>query len=525
MTVATKRRKQPRHMQRIHQNGNGSQQPVAEIIGRAVYGLAQPNVYRNRLNLLSVDNTVPDYAFYDLLRRGKQPGYRLGALFAKRIERIFANWILGRGVTVRLAESGDPDNENDTRNVTDGILDDFIQANHALLMTVKEDSLGLGDQYIVVNADSTLSVPSPDTVEVIRDDFDYRKILAIRITTKLEKVTIIDEYRADGRTVTYRYMVDGRIVERDERYANLIGRIQVIHIAHGMSGNETNGHSIHEDLLMLYSQYDDVIDKQLHGAKLLGNPIIAFTGLEDLTAVIDANKPVTAETYIDQGGIEITRPQLNIDRNSVLLIGKGGDAKFVAPPVGFSADTQQSLKTLFLLLLDRTGIAEFIWGNEMSSARASSDTQMMQWSHDIEGMQKGDERWLLELCGIWLLTSALTDPALVVDKLTAEWAPVLDANQELRLKTLMYASTENLLTAKTKLELTELPVDDIDAEIAGGEAEAQARAADEQARMEAQVAAAAKARPVGEMNGSNGYNELEATGIVAGAIRQLAGGV
>src|SRR5690606_23320494 len=139
-------------------------------------------------------------------------------------------------------------------------------------------------------------------------------------------------------------------------------------------------------------------------------------------------------------------------------IGKGGDGKFIAPPVGFTEDTKTALKSLFLLLLDRTGIPEFIWGNELSSARASSDTQMMQWAHDIEGQQKADETWLLELGSLWLATAALTDPLVVVDDLKVEWPPVLDENMELRLKALEFAASRNLLTGKTMLELTELPV-------------------------------------------------------------------
>lgn len=514
MAVAHRQRRQPAR----HQRKTKGTEPVAEIIGRNAVGTAQMAMFRSRYAITTVDQTIPDYEFYDKLRRGKQSGYHLGALFAKRIERIFSTWILGRGVTVALVESGDPDSDTDPRNYTDSQLDDFIQANHSLLMTLKEDVLGLGDQYIIVNADGSLSVPSPDTVEVVRDELDYRTVVAIRVTTKLEKVTIIDEYRVDGRTVTIRRYENGNAVDTVQQFANLIGRIPVIHIAYGMSGNETNGHSIHEDLLKLYDQYDDTIHKQLDGAKLLGNPLLTFVGLEDLSAVIDANQPVTQETYFDIGGNEITRPQLNIDRNSVLLVGKGGDAKFVAPPVGFTEDTKTALKTLFLLLLDRTGIPEFIWGNELSSARASSDTQMMQWAHDIEGQQKGDERWLLELCEIWMLTTALTDPQMVVDELAAEWPPVLDENQELRLKMLEFASQQSLLQAKTMLELTELPVEDAAAEVQAGQAEADARAETEQKRAITMAKAMPQRGAVGEMT------QTEAEGIVAGAMRVIAGG-
>lgn len=500
---------------------------VAEIIGRTAPPTMQASIYNSRWVATTMDATVPDYAFYDLLRRGKQRGYKLGALFAKRIEHIFSAWVLGRGVMVSLSEPGDPANDNDPRHYTDGLLSDFINANHAALMGIEEDKIGLGDQYIVVNQlDGSLSVPSPDTVTVTRDPLDYRNILAITITTKLEKATIIDEYRADGRTVTTKLFDNGKIVESVDEYANLIGRIPVIHLSHGRSGNETNGHSIHEDLLKLYDQYDDVIHKQLDGAKLLGNPILAFTGLEDLAAVIDANKPNMPALYTDQDGAEVSRPELNVDANSVMLIGKGGDGKFIAPPVGFTEDTKTALKSLFLLLLDRTGIPEFIWGNEMSSARASSDTQMKQWAHDIEALQKADELWLLQLCEIWLATAALTDPAIVLDELAATWPPVLDENQELKLKSIELARGANLLTDETMLDLLQL-VEDAKLETENAAKEAKARMDEQQARMEAQAAAAAKANPqangqrVGEMAG---YNGEEASAIVAGAIRQLAGG-
>jgi hypothetical protein len=512
MAAGTKRRRQ--------RNRQQAEQPVAEIIGRATYGTVNTHLFRSR-GLVAVDETRTDYAFYDLLRRGKQPGYKLGALFAKRIEHIFAVWTLGRGVSVKLAEGGPDGDANDARNLTDAALERFLQAIHATLITLKEDALGLGDQFIFVNADGTLSIPSPDTVEETRDPFDYRTVTAVTITTALPTMTVVDEYTLQGRTVTWK---KGTEVVRVSAYANLIGRLPYIRIAHGQSGNDLYGHSIHEDLLKLYDQYDDVVHKQLDGAKLLGNPLLAISGLEDLSAVIDANKPAVNSTYNDRDGNLVTRPELNLDSNSILLIGKGGSAGFVAPPVGFTADTQQALKTLFLLLMDRTGIPEFIWGNELSSARASSDTQLLQWAHDIEGMQRTDERWLMELCEIWLAWQALTDPQMVQDELQAEWPPVLDENMELRLKTLEFASNKNLLTAKTTLELTELPVEDAGDQVEKAQAEAQERADAAQERMAAQGQgetegdnAPTDAAGVGEMT------EREVGAIVAGAIRIVAG--
>lgn len=488
---------------------------VSEIISRTGIN-SQLNIYRSRSSVTSVDVTEPDYAFFDLLRRGKQPGYKLGALFAKRIEHIFAVWILGRGVSVELVDSGDDADSNDPRNVTDGLIKDFLDAEHARLMTVKEDALGLGVQYIFVNPDGTLSIPSPDTVTTERDPRDYNTILSRTILTKYpDGVSIEDKYTATERTVTTKR---GAELESTETYSVLIGRIPCVQIDHGMSGNEIYGHSIHEDLLKLYDQYDDVIHKQLDGVKLLGNPMLTISGLEDLSAVIDANKPAENSTYFDRDGNEVTRTELNIDVNSLLLIGKGGQAAFVAPPVGFTADTQQALKTLFLLLLDRTGIPEFIWGNELSGSHATADVQLNQWAHDIEGQQKADERWLLDLCEIWLATAALTEPNIIVDALKAEWPPVLDENQEMRLKTLEYASAQNLLSSKTKLQLTGLPVDDAGKEIDEAESEAKANADAEMARATARAALMpTNNAPVAQMSGHN-----QNAALIRAAIREEA---
>lgn len=444
-------------------------QPVAEMIGRYTLGQVQ-QVWRSSRYVKTVDETTPDYEFWDRLRRCRATGYTLGGLFAKRIERIFAGWIMGQDLIVALAESGNPDAADDPRNYTDGRLSDFIADNYTLLMDAERDKFGLGDQYIIVNADGSLSVPSPDTVQIERNPIDYRQWIAVRVVTKLDKYTITDEYRPDGRTVTIR---QGEAVTI-QQFQNLIGRIPIVHLAHDMSGNETNGHPIHEELKTLYDQYDDVIWKQLGGAKVLGNPLLSFEGLEDVRGVQNLNAPDTTETYTATDGSTQERPQIKLDTGAALLVGKGGSARFVAPPVGFTADTQQALKTLFLLLLDHTGIPEFIWGNELSSSRSSSETQMNQWVLDIKGLRRKDERWIKELCDLWLLTAALVDARIVVDKLQIEWPELLEEDKAIILKFIEFAKLNNLLTDKTALELLAL-VDNPTDEVQAAQDEADAR--------------------------------------------------
>jgi hypothetical protein len=98
---------------RNHNKASPNGEVVQEIIGRVAPPYMQSTLYQSRYALTTVDATVPDYAFYDLLRRGKQPGYKLGALFARRVEKLFSSWVFGEGVTVTLnkdiAETYAPD--------------------------------------------------------------------------------------------------------------------------------------------------------------------------------------------------------------------------------------------------------------------------------------------------------------------------------------------------------------------------------------------------------------------------------
>lgn len=482
MAANRQQRQQRKQRQRITGMVQAETRKVAsELIGRTAFD-TYSKLYRLRA-VETVDRTQPDYEFYDRLRRCVAKGYTLGGLFAKRIERVIASWVLGGGVTVELTETDDYTNAAIAEFIS-GLLDagqdssdedapltDDDDRTNSLLISAYKDALGLGDQYIIVNADATLSVASPDTVTVKRDPLNYKRVLAVTIETRIDKYVITDEYRADGRTVTVK---QGNSLLSATQYQNLLGVIPVVHIAHDRSGNETNGHPIHEELLPLYDQYDDLIFKQLDGAKILGNPLLTFAGMKDINAVVNANQAADTETYVDRDGNETSRTQLKIDSNAVLLIGEGGSASFTAPPVGFTADTKTALKSLFLLLLDHTGIPEFVWGGEMSSARASSDTQMQQFAKDISAWRQDAGGWIVRLCKLWLMTKALTDPQIVVGRLMLEWPPLIQEDKEIRLKYIELGRRESLLTDETALGLMDL-VDDPADEVAGAREEADQR--------------------------------------------------
>lgn len=427
--------------------------PIVEIIGRWTSPQTQLNKLRISLNV--TDLSRPDYAFWDQLRRGKKKGYFLSSLFLRRIEKIFSAWVFTLGFEIKTASK---------HKHTDKVLNEFIndiatseEVNDSLLANVFEQSLGLGDQFIVINSDGSISIPSPDTVIVELNPIDYREVLSIELVNITSGYSTSDKYYPDRRVITVK---KGLIVQSITTFDNLIGRIPIVHITHDKGINERYGHPIHEILLPLLDLFDDTQFKQVNGANLLGNPILTFTGISKPNQVKDANKPASIEQYYDKDGNLQTREQFKLDNDSVIFTGKGGDAKFISPPVGFTRDTKTTLDSLFLLLIYHVGIPAFIWGAEMATARASSETQMQQWIMDVKRMQTSVSVWLVKLCKIWLSFKALTDKRIDTDsELIVIWKPISVLDKNVLLKMVQLAVDKGMLDLVTGLKLLQLGID------------------------------------------------------------------
>jgi hypothetical protein len=485
-------------------------QRVSEIVGRVVYAIP---LWRLRFNK-SVDQTVTDYQFNDNLRRGKAAGFKFGGLFVQPLCQIVVSHLIGTGVVPKLVEETKPEDTTSPLAYTDDLLQRFFKRIHGLLLVMLEDLFGLGDQYVIVNADGSLSVPSPDTVQVEYDPLDYRKPTKYIITTRLDKATITDEYRLDGRTVRIRYGGSQPLLgspfgappaQADEvfEYANLIGRIPVVHFANDRSANETNGRPLWEGLLRLFSRYDDLLEKSLDGVEISGFPIPVFEGMEQIQETINANSSAQTESYTDVQGNAEEREVINFDRNPTVFVGKGGQFNFKAPPVGFSGDVRDMLKSLFLLMLDFTRVPEALWGGAIASSKASAEVQMPPFYTYIEGRRvrlEGEgsddllgaeaQGGLHELVDIWLRTRQLVDPRVVIAPVTFQWPELSEQNEELRLKWVQFLKKNGSMTPETALALSDL-VDDPKAEIEKVEAQAQEASEDDfQRQMDAALAEA-----------------------------------
>lgn len=454
---------------------------VREIIGRTT--MVASAFWTRLRGVSSVDSTITDYVFWDNFRRAKAKGFEMAGLFAQPIIEILAGWVIGAGFEAMLDEV--PASEDDPVHYTNDLIGRFLGRVRSLLLMVVIDLYGLGDQYIIVNADGTLSIPSPETVDLETDMLDYRTPVSYTITTVLDKATVTDQYRLDGRTITIKWQDVSKDNESFE-FNNLIGRIPVVHFANDRGSNEKHGRPIYERLYHIYSRYDSLIEKMVDGAQLMGNPIPTFEGMEDVDETIDMNsEPV--EDWQDTDGSIRGRIRIAFDKMSAIFVGKGGSFKFSAPQVGFTQDMRNTLKSLFLLILETTRIPEVVWGVELSSSRASAGEQMKTFYAYIDGRRialegKGADDvltydaqgGLYALIDIWLRTKALTDRRVQVGAVSIRWPDLSEMDMQLTLNWAKMLHDKGAITDETLVRLSG-QVEDPKAEVEAARAEVEAQ--------------------------------------------------
>jgi hypothetical protein len=445
---------------------------VSETIGQWTY--TKP-LWNSRI-LLNVDTTFKDYIFFDALRRGTAAGYQIGGLFCMPIAQTLASHLLGNGISASLVTSAIPkkstsvhEDGKQTKNLkasqkqavaaapkakpspdagsdiayTNAQLKLFLERNQGFIQTIQVDKYCFGNQYAIVNPDCTLAIISPETVTVQYSASDYRRPLRYIIRTKMQQARVEDIYTDEKRTLIIHYYDERGTVINE--YENLIGRIPIVHFVCDRSANEIYGRPVYEAALPVMRSYDDLIYKTIEGVELIATPIPVFEGLDNPKETKDLNSD--AVTYVDVDGNEQTEYVTRFDRNAGLYIGKGGSAKMLSSPVGFTKDSLDTLRQLFLLLLNHTRIPEMIWGGAIASSKASAETQMPPFIQYIkfrrlEAEGEGADPalnipargGLLELIDIWLRTYKLLNPAIVVGPVKIEWPELDIQNDQLKFQ-------------------------------------------------------------------------------------------
>lgn len=461
---------------------------------------SQSNPRPNRLMLRwNMPTLIPtydigqvDYAFWDRARRGRARGLGLGGLFIKPLASKIASWTLGQLPKIR--------SENSTAQ---DLVSKWVGEHHAKLIEAYEEACALGDCYLLVNADLSLTLLPPQVVMPILAKDDYSRVIGYRVTEVYQnpytfsKMTIQNDYTATERVRTV--SVDADVVEngaykrqtntiKTERYKNLTGKIPIIPIAYDAGADERYGHPVAEALLHAMYRYDDVFEYAIAGNKRQGRPTPVISKMGDVDQ-IDKFWALFGkqEKYIDADGDEQIQNVLDFDADHVLTLG--GDAEFdwVAPG-SFTSDTQNLLELLFYLILQHSEIPEFVWGNAIASSKASAESQMPPFVRFIEKKQGQITRWLGAVLEVVVAIIRTYETGIREgEKVTIGWMPLTNADGALTLQAVQLGLDRGLIDMETALKLMPLNIENPREVLMKAKAEEAERAEEYDRRQEALV--------------------------------------
>ncbi len=423
-------------------------QPVQELIGQVkriyrVIGKWWANLFSADI---SRDWTEPDAAFWDRARRGKAKGLELSGLFLKPLGSKVASWVLGQA----------PKWNTDSPRAKE-LLNDWWTAHHAEVIRAYQEAVDLGNCFVVVNSDMSITVLPPSVVTPIVDDNDYSRIIGWRVTERHphperpgDEMVIIDEYTLTERT--QRKLRNGAPIEPEKHYPNLIGRLPIVHIPNIRGANEVFGRPEGEAMLTLLHWYQEVLIAALEGNKHQGRPTptLKFETIEQLDRFFRDNGRTIRQTLPD-GTIEET-VEVDFDSDRLMALA-GGDFKYQQPG-SFAEDTVKLLEMLYYLFLEHAEIPEFVMGTAIASSKASADTQMPVFVKWIEKKRGEVSGWLIDLARVVLAYYSLFERGVSADDVPViVWSELTNQDGQLTQAAVEWAYAEGLLDDETALSL------------------------------------------------------------------------
>jgi hypothetical protein len=415
----------------------------------------------------AIDWTRPDYDFWRRAYYGRARGLELSGLFIRPLVNKVAAWTLG------MEPSWSCENE-----ASQEALAEWWAEWHPLILRGWRSALRQGDMFAIVNADATLTLLPPETVTPLVDEADFSNITGWRVTHMIrhperagERMTIYDEYRRTERT---RWVeVNGVEVER-QTYPNLIGRLPIVHIANGLDDGDRFGHAEAEPLVEVLHRYGEILEAGIDGNRRQGRPtpVLTFETVEQLDKFWVDNSSRETQTLPD--GTSETTSVLDVDLSQLLTVA-GAEFAYAAPGA-FAGDTAQLLELMFYLILEHTELPEFVFGNAISSSKASAETQMPVFVRFIT-MKRGEMAgWLMELAEVALAYLALLKPGVVEERPGLQFDQLEGDDGRLTLEAVKWAYAEGLLDRRTALTLAPVDVDDIDGVLEAARQEREERA-------------------------------------------------
>lgn len=432
-------------------------QRVAELIGGARRIDFRWMTDRLRLSSPTEDSTRPDYAFWDKARRGKAQGLELSGLFLKPLASKTAAWTIGAEPLWRIEDK-----------YTREKFTEWYRRNHAIIVRAYETAVALGDCFVNVNADLTLTVLPPNTVQPVVKPEDFSDITGWRVlqsysnpnpdyTSDRRIIAIEDVFTTKARRRT-KY-IDGTL-DTEKRYPNPTGKITLIHIPNNRGVDELWGKPEGDALVPALQRYGAIADSAIDGNIRQGRPTPVISRLGTAADVNNfwSKFGRTEQQTMPDGTVENTKV-IDLDSDQVLTLG--GDAQFKwESPGTFMGDTQTLLGLLFYLILQHTEIPEFVWGNALQGSRASADTQISPFVKWVEKKRGECTTWMLELARVVLSIMALSDRRIKADSVVdLKYMTLTEKDGRLTKETVAFAIQAGLIDKKTALELLPLEID------------------------------------------------------------------
>jgi hypothetical protein len=261
---------------------------------------------------------------------------------------------------------------------------------------------------------------------------------------------------------------------RRESWPNLIGRLPIVHIPNQKQSGEGFGHPEAEALVTAVQRYGATLEAALDGNQLQGRPtpVLKFETVDGYNQFLSDFATSSNQTLPDGTTQRVLTYDLDL---SQLLTVVQSDFSYESPG-SFAADTLRLLEVLFLLVLEHTELPEFVFGNAISSSKASAETQLPVFIRFIEKKRAEMGMWLSDIAEIALAYLTLSQPGVgTAEKPLLQWEQLEQDDGQLALAVVTWAYTEGLIDKRTALMLAPLDVEDIDAVLAAAESERQER--------------------------------------------------
>jgi uncharacterized protein DUF5824 len=451
---------------------------IQEMIGSGQRIIRRFILSSSPYNAPTRDAGVTDYRFMDRARSGKAQGLEISGLLLKPFTSKITSWTLGKQPTLKL------DNEQAQTELTD-----WFTAHYRDIKRVYKEALDLGDCYLVVNADLSLTIIPPHVIRKLVARDDLSQVIGWRIeeayidpSDPARRMTIRDDYRLDGRTRTT--FIDA-IPRKTEEFRNPLGRLPIVALHNRKKVDEDFGRPEMEACVTLLQKYGEVIESAISGNKRQGRPtpVVERMGtLDDITAFWEQHAQTETRTLPD--GTTETNQYLQFDADKLWTLS--GEATFrYASPGSFTADTTAILQLLFYLMVEHGEIPEFILGNAIQGSMASTESQIEPFVKFIEDQQTDAEAWLLEILSVVMAIKTVINPRTFagLDAPTVAWEKLTKDDGQLTLETVKWGHERGLIDNETALRLIPVEIENPQEVLK----KAQAEAAERKAAFEASV--------------------------------------